>query len=58
MPDLYPEDQERVNKYLSSSVHQVERKPFNPWRILLGVAIILVVFTGIGYLVARNHGVM
>lgn len=32
---LYPEDQKRVDEYLSSPVHQVERKPFRVWLLLL-----------------------
>ncbi|NNC54375.1 MAG: DUF3094 family protein [Pseudomonadales bacterium] len=32
---LSPEDLERVAKYLDSPVHQVERKPFRPWLMML-----------------------
>lgn len=34
---LSPEDQQRVEQYLSAPQHQVERKPFRPWRLLLMV---------------------
>lgn len=31
---LYPEDQKRVDEYLASPIHQVERKPFRVWLLL------------------------
>ncbi|HIZ51424.1 MAG TPA: DUF3094 domain-containing protein [Candidatus Pseudomonas excrementavium] len=34
---LYPEDQKRVEEYLNSPLHQVERKPFKVWWLLLAV---------------------
>jgi hypothetical protein len=30
-PDLSQEDLDRVNEYLNSPIHQIERPPFNPW---------------------------
>lgn len=41
---LNPEDQLRVDEYLSAPQHQVERQPFKPMRLLLltvGVVIVL-----------------
>ncbi|HSC83770.1 MAG TPA: DUF3094 domain-containing protein [Pseudomonas sp.] len=41
---LSPEDQQRVDQYLSNPQHQVERQPFRPWRLMLmslGVVIAL-----------------
>ncbi|HCP53318.1 MAG: DUF3094 domain-containing protein [Pseudomonadaceae bacterium] len=32
---LSPEDQKRVDQYLSAPQHQVERKPFRGWRLVL-----------------------
>ncbi|SDU24787.1 DUF3094 family protein [Halopseudomonas salegens] len=43
---LYPEDQKRVEEYLSSPTHQVERKPFNVW-LLLGGITLMVIFMGL-----------
>jgi len=40
---LYPEDMERVQKYLSSPIHSVERKPFRPWLLIAGVWVLIVV---------------
>ncbi len=44
---LSPDDQERVNQYLSAPQHQVERQPFRVWRLLL---IILLTVIGLGLL--------
>lgn len=34
---LNPEDQRRVEHYLSSPQHQVKRQPFRPWRLMLAL---------------------
>ena len=44
---LNPEDQKRVDEYLRAPQHQVERRPFRPWLLLL---LVLVVVTGLGLL--------
>ncbi|WP_185267745.1 DUF3094 family protein [Halopseudomonas xiamenensis] len=44
---LYPEDQKRVEEYLNSPLHQVERKPFRVWWLL---AAILATVLGLGLL--------
>ena len=44
---LNPDDQARVDQYLSAPQHQVERQPFKVWRLL---AIILVVVVALGVL--------
>ncbi|MCO5785531.1 DUF3094 domain-containing protein [Pseudomonas sp. G11-1] len=44
---LYPEDQKRVEEYLNSPLHQVERKPFRVWWLLLAI---VAVITGLGLL--------
>lgn len=44
---LSPEDQQRVERYLSSPQHQVTRRPFRPWRLMLGL---LAVIVGLGLL--------
>lgn len=46
---LTPEDQQRVDHYLRAPQHQVERKPFRPWLLLV---LVLVVTIGLG-LVSR-----
>jgi len=44
---LSPDDQQRVDQYLSAPQHQVQRQPFRPWRLLL---VILAVVIGLGLL--------
>ncbi|SDT29664.1 DUF3094 family protein [Pseudomonas oryzae] len=44
---LSPEDQRRVEHYLSAPQHQVERQPFRPWLLL---AVVLAVVVGLGLL--------
>ncbi|ARU89791.1 DUF3094 family protein [Pseudomonas sp. M30-35] len=39
---LTPDDQQRVDQYLSAPQHQVERRPFKVWRLLLVVLGIVV----------------
>lgn len=44
---LYPEDQQKVDEYLSLPAHKVERKPFKVWLLLL---VILGTVIGMGLL--------
>ena len=44
---LKPEDQLKVEQYLSAPQHQVSRQPFRPWRLLL---MLLGVVVGLGVL--------
>ncbi|MBH3341812.1 MULTISPECIES: DUF3094 family protein [Pseudomonas] len=44
---LSPEDQQKVDHYLSAPQHQVERQPFRVWRLL---TVVLVVVIGLGLL--------
>ena len=36
-PQLSDEDLARVEQYLASPIHQVERKPFRPWFMMLAL---------------------
>lgn len=44
---LNPEDQQRVEQYLNAPQHQVQRKPFRPWLLLL---LVIAVVIGLGLL--------
>ena len=44
---LSPEDQQKVDQYLSAPQHQVERQPFRVWRLL---ALVMAVTIGLGLL--------
>ncbi|MGV6397181.1 DUF3094 family protein [Pseudomonas syringae] len=39
---LNPEDQKRVEEYLQAPQHQVERRPFRPWLLLIVVVAVVV----------------
>lgn len=58
MPELYPEDQRRVDEFVSSSVNTVERKPFKPLVLLAFIIGVLGGLTLVSYLVAVSHGVI
>lgn len=58
MPKLYPEDQQKVDRYLSASIHQVERKPFRPLLLLGVVMASMGVLTLVAWLIAKFHGVI
>jgi len=49
---LSSEDLERVNKYLSSPVHQVERKPFRPWLMMLLLVLTVLLLSGLSLLIS------
>ena len=39
--NLYPEDQEKVDAFITRGVNSVERKPFRPMRLLLLLIVIV-----------------
>jgi hypothetical protein len=44
---LNPDDQQRVEEYLRAPQHQVERRPFRPWMLLI---LVIAVTVGLGLL--------
>lgn len=58
MPELYPDDQKKVDRFLASNVNAVERKPFRPLRLLAIIVVVLGVLTAAAYWIAMNHGVV
>ncbi|WP_447589264.1 DUF3094 family protein [Aquipseudomonas campi] len=50
---LNPEDQQRVDQYLSAPQHQVERQPFRVWRLLLVILLSVVALGILSRLLAR-----
>lgn len=58
MPELYPEDQKKVDAFLASNVNDTERKAFKPLRLLLVIVVALVLLTAISYWVASSTGVV
>lgn len=55
---LSEEDLQRVAEYLNSPVHQFERAPFHPWRLLLVLFIVTAFFTVISLGYAWSKGVL
>lgn len=55
MPELYPEDQKRVDQVLSEGIYSVERKPFRPWLLLVILIGVLCLVSVIGYFVAQAY---
>ncbi|WP_374439888.1 DUF3094 family protein [Pseudomonas panipatensis] len=39
---LSPEDQRKVEQYLSSPLHQVERAPFKPWLMMAALTFVVI----------------
>jgi quinol-cytochrome oxidoreductase complex cytochrome b subunit len=55
---LNSEDQARVDSYLSSPNHQIERKPFRPWLMMGGVVLVMIFLSIFSYILAYLHGVI
>ena len=52
-PKLSAKDLERVEKYLSSPIHQVERKPFRPWIMMLMLVVTVTLLSGLSVLLTK-----
>ncbi|WP_444943411.1 DUF3094 family protein [Microbulbifer sp. ZKSA006] len=55
---LSDEDQAKVDRYLQSGVNSVERKPFRPWMLLLGLAALLTLLSLLSLYIAQTKGVV
>ncbi len=58
MPELYPEDQKKVDEFLHADVNAVPRSEFRPWLLLLIIFSVLGLLTLVSFLVADSHGVI
>jgi hypothetical protein len=56
-PRLYPEDQTRVDEFVSTGINSVERKPFKPFRLLLILIGIVTCLSVLSLGLARWSGV-
>ena len=54
---LYPEDQARVDAFLSRGVNSVERKPFKPFRMMAMLLVVVTVLSVISIGLARMSGI-
>ncbi len=56
-PRLYPEDQAKVDEFVSSGINSVERKPFRPFRLLLVLVAIVTGLSVLSLALARFSGI-
>jgi hypothetical protein len=56
-PRLSPEDQAKVDDFVSSGINAVERKPFRPLRLLLFLLVLVSSLSVLSLLLARTVGV-
>ena len=57
-PKLSDEDLARVREYLSSPIHQIERQPFRPLRLLLVLWVVVTLISGVALVAARLMGAL
>lgn len=55
---LTPEDQQKVDHYLNSPIHQIERKPFRPWLLMGGIVCVMIILSIFSYGIAWWHNVV
>ncbi len=56
-PRLSPEDQAKVDKFTSTGINAVERKPFKPLRLLAFLVVIVTAMSVLSIVLARWSGV-
>ncbi|MEQ9462310.1 MAG: DUF3094 family protein [Haliea sp.] len=54
---LYPEDQAKVDAFVSRGVNAVERKPFKPLRLVFLLIAVVTGFSLLSQLIARWAGI-
>lgn len=54
---LRPEDQKKVDEFLTRGVNAVERKPFRPVRLLLILMVVVIGFSIFSQLIPRWAGI-
>jgi len=54
--EMTSEDLERVDRYLASPVHQVERGDFKGWHLFAVLTVVLVALGGLAMFLAINAG--
>ncbi|MDQ2076319.1 DUF3094 family protein [Marinimicrobium sp. ABcell2] len=53
---LSPEDQARVDEFVSTGVNSVERKPFRGWMLLGVIVVVLTALSLLSLVLARFEG--
>lgn len=54
---LYPEDQKKVDEFVSRGINSVERKPFRPLRLVLMLIAVVTILSVFSQFLARWAGV-
>ena len=54
---LYPEDQAKVDEFISRGVNSVDRKPFRPGRLLIILIVIVFGLSAFSQFLARWAGI-
>ena len=54
---LYPEDQKKVDDFVSRGINSVERKPFRPMRLVLMLIFVVTMLSIFSQFLARWAGV-
>jgi len=53
---LYPEDQKKVDDFVSRGINSVERKPFRPMRLILMLIVVVTALSIFSQFLARWAG--
>ena len=56
-PRLYPEDQAKVDAFISTGVNAVERKPFKPLRLIALLVVSVTAFSLLSQVIADRAGI-
>ena len=54
---LYPDDQAKVDEFISRGVNSVERKPFRPMRLLILLMVVVIGLSILSQFLARWSGI-
>ena len=55
--NLYPEDQKKVDEFVSRGINSVERKPFKPLRLVIMLIAVVTILSIFSQFLARWAGV-
>ena len=54
---LYPDDQQKVDEFVSRGINAVERKPFRPMRLLIVLIVVVTALSVLSQFLVRWAGV-
>jgi hypothetical protein len=54
---LYPEDQQKVDDFVSRGINSVKRKPFRPLRLLILLIVVVATLQVLSQLLVRGAGI-